>query len=388
MATMSTYIVFLILLVHLVGLNAMYGLVLRNGYIEALIRLRDVGPHVLPGSNNPILKRYTLIPPLDKLLTLATVMFANITDGSTPQSSLYAFQFAGQLVPIFTIMVIEGLRSGNRRGVLSVSFIWGCLTQCAGYGFLMPLYTTMHLLTSATAGDVGKQLANAIRVSDVQLLDALPQSLILGYVVPSILMSIPVGSSALHQWLMGFWQGVPVWVILLQYVFRSVSQKQEQAGSETQKTCGDNRHTRSRELHALKRVYYFAFAFATACQLATYAILGIRLLYPTLFSPHLRDTLTFSKVFIQPPIFTPGKMESMATGIHNFFQYDQYIGSLAALIWAVRLEVKAREYVLLTDGAKLIAEIVGLSVMSGPAGAFILLIWQRDQKVYLNHALA
>lgn len=85
-------------LIHLVGLKAMYGLVLCNSYYDALIHLRDHGPHVLPGSNNPILTRFSGFVPFDKLLTLAGVMFANVTDSSAHQVSLYAFHFTGQLV--------------------------------------------------------------------------------------------------------------------------------------------------------------------------------------------------------------------------------------------------------------------------------------------------
>ena len=102
------------------GLNSMYVAVYRNGYIDALIRLRDVGPHVLPGSDIPILTKFTGIRPLDKVLTLAGVMFANVTDGSAPHFSLYGFQFAGQLVAVLTVVTIEGVRSGNQGAVMSL----------------------------------------------------------------------------------------------------------------------------------------------------------------------------------------------------------------------------------------------------------------------------
>ena len=107
-------------LIYAFGLNSMYGLVYRNGYINALIKLRYHGPHVLPGSNTPILTTFTGLRPLDQILTLAGVLFANINDGSTPQLSLYAFHFAGQLVSIFTVVMIEGRRRGNKRGVMSL----------------------------------------------------------------------------------------------------------------------------------------------------------------------------------------------------------------------------------------------------------------------------
>lgn len=104
--------------IYVFGANALYGLLFRNGYYHALLRLRDEGPHHLPDSSNDILDRYTGINLLDKLLTLASVMFANVTDGSSPQLSLYAFHFGGQYLAILVVITIEGLRSGNQSSPL------------------------------------------------------------------------------------------------------------------------------------------------------------------------------------------------------------------------------------------------------------------------------
>ncbi|KAH8199181.1 hypothetical protein TruAng_006650 [Truncatella angustata] len=68
---------------------------------------------VLPGSEAPLLICFLGLPYADDRFKLATVLWANITDGSYPALSLYAFQFGGQLVPIFMIMMIEGFKSGN-----------------------------------------------------------------------------------------------------------------------------------------------------------------------------------------------------------------------------------------------------------------------------------
>lgn len=106
--------------IYILGLDSMYGLVARNGYIDALIDLRHNGPQYLPGSTNPVLTHFTGIALLDKLLTLAGVMFANVTDGSAPQLSLYGFYFAGQLVSIFTVIAIEGMREGNQGGIMAL----------------------------------------------------------------------------------------------------------------------------------------------------------------------------------------------------------------------------------------------------------------------------
>lgn len=67
--------------------------------------------------------------------------------------------------------------------------------QSIGYGFIMPLYGIFHLLTSRTAGRVDRTLAQAIRVPDLTVLKTLPWSLTIGYIIPTILMAIPLQSN-------------------------------------------------------------------------------------------------------------------------------------------------------------------------------------------------
>ena len=66
-------------------------------------------------------------------------------------------------------------------------------------------------------------------------LETLAPSITVGYIVPSILMCLPLSSSVLHQWLGGFWQGFPVWVTLMQYTFcfwrRKLSREPRQSDS-------------------------------------------------------------------------------------------------------------------------------------------------------------
>lgn len=57
---------------------------------------------------------------LDYWLTVLQCVFANVTDGSAPRLSLYAFQFAGQLVSVMTVLMIESMREGNRRTMVSL----------------------------------------------------------------------------------------------------------------------------------------------------------------------------------------------------------------------------------------------------------------------------
>lgn len=84
------------------------------------MRLWEDGPHMLPGTSNPILTKYTSIRPLDRLITFSVVPFANVTDGSTPQFSLFAFHFSGQWASVLTIVFMEGLRTGNGDSIMSL----------------------------------------------------------------------------------------------------------------------------------------------------------------------------------------------------------------------------------------------------------------------------
>lgn len=112
--------VFLLSILLIVAFDSMWGFIFRNGYYDALVRLRDIGPHLLPGSNTPLQERYTGIGPVDYWLTVLQAVFANIFDGTAPKLSIYAFYFAGQLVPVITVMCVEGYREGNKENVISL----------------------------------------------------------------------------------------------------------------------------------------------------------------------------------------------------------------------------------------------------------------------------
>lgn len=93
------------------SVHTMWAALWRNGYFGALMRLWEDGPHMLPGTSNPILTKYTSIRPLDRLITFSVVPFANVTDGSTPQFSLFAFHFSdpwpGYYLCSSLLMVVE-----------------------------------------------------------------------------------------------------------------------------------------------------------------------------------------------------------------------------------------------------------------------------------------
>ena len=108
-----------LILWNVISIYTVWGTLWRDGYFTSVISLWNHGPFVLPGSSNPILTNYTLVPFFDDLITFSVVLFANASDGSAPPLSLFAFYFTGQWAAILTLIFMEGLRTGNRRLLMS-----------------------------------------------------------------------------------------------------------------------------------------------------------------------------------------------------------------------------------------------------------------------------
>ena len=180
--------------------------------------------------------------------------------------------------------------------------------QGLGYGFAMPLYTISHLLVSPTATRASPVLAHDIRMRDVLFVRTLVPSVILGYILPSILMAIPTFSPSLHQWLGVLWQGFPVWIILLQYAWTFRSLRFGPMSRYNNVPLDDERTTASdgiNEKKALHDAYIFAFGVSAATHLTTFGILGARQIFPSLFS----SVLNFRDVFVPPMFYSRSHMK-------------------------------------------------------------------------------
>ena len=85
-----------------------------------MVRIRDEGPRNLPGTTASLKTSYTGIKSLDYQLTVLTLFFWQLIDGSHPNGSLLCFHFAGQIAAGLGLFVIEALRSGNRNRLISL----------------------------------------------------------------------------------------------------------------------------------------------------------------------------------------------------------------------------------------------------------------------------
>ncbi|KAH8898677.1 hypothetical protein GQ53DRAFT_836763 [Thozetella sp. PMI_491] len=365
--------------VEMAGLDSMFGRAYRSGWIAAvgdIIGSSDPQVAVLPLSSTKVLKHYTGWSAMDNLLAWAAVMWANVVDGSTPPLSLYAIQFSGQLVPVFAVFMIEGLRIGNSHNAFYYSVLWGYLMQMFGYATIMPLYCSVHLLLSPTAG-THRESARPRYLTPLDLRAVAP-AISLGYGGLTFLFAYPFASGDIRQWLCAVWQGFPLHVVGIQYILANTILPKTKSKQHLSRTL-------NQDVTALSSFYNFCFYVAASTQIFVFSVLGVVAVSPTLFPAYLAETLTVANVFVPGPWYSFRPMESMATEMHTMLLYDQYVGSMAGIIWAVILYSISRSSPLrFREQLFLGFDVLKWCVIGGPAGAVVRLLQRRDTQLLLQ----
>ena len=77
------------------------------------------GPMVLPGTTEPARTHFTGVAPIDGFLVLLLQFFWTGVNGQLPALSLFLVYMAGQCLAMHAMVVMEGMRAGNRGRVIS-----------------------------------------------------------------------------------------------------------------------------------------------------------------------------------------------------------------------------------------------------------------------------
>lgn len=80
-------------------------------FIEPL----DAAHDGFPGAPKPVFRSFTGVQVLDGALAVLVAYFSALFDGDVaPQFNIYGFWAFWQFVPLSVLVVLEGLRAGNR----------------------------------------------------------------------------------------------------------------------------------------------------------------------------------------------------------------------------------------------------------------------------------
>lgn len=372
-----------------------------NGMGKVLRDVLDPNSDVeLPGAPLPIKRTFTGVGPLDKQLSVLVTFFAALINDPGAGYEVTAFYIWGmaQFAAGWTALVLEARRAGNRGRAVAWVGTLGVVFQNITWTAAVPLFLALHLLTSPVAkiaGKSAKEAGDAARSSlFVYLWDLalLPVAVTLGLNVPTIFMSLPGllnQSAATHYNWIAFWQAFPVWTVAILDILHNACYfllgsllPMDAAGKST--TPGNG------FLFAVSGVYQFGL---TLCTITHVPIMLVSALpgpvrsalvsaFPK-FAPFFSQ-VTFARTFVPHPLFAPRTVDpaayapgDLAAMVINFLQYDLFTGNTALLLWALYLHFTTAR----RPAAKTLEIAAFWSLLAGPIGATLALLWDRDELV-------
>ncbi|OTA97651.1 hypothetical protein M434DRAFT_391584 [Hypoxylon sp. CO27-5] len=381
------------------GFRATIGAMSTNG-VGKLLREVTSGNTELLGAPTPFKREYTGIRGVDQQLSILVGFFSALIDdrGAGWDTTAFFVWGMGQFAAGWTLLVLEGRRSGNRGRLVSWVGTVGLIFQGMTWTFTVPLYLALHLFTSPisklgskdkkTVGDTARQ-SLFVYLWDLALI---PMAVTLGLIVPTVIMSMPSllnQTADTHYSWIAFWQAFPLWTVLIQdilhnacyYLLGSLS-PQDSKGKPT--TPGDG------FMGAVAGVYQYALTISVVSHVPVLLISvlpdSLRSALASAFPKYapLLSQITFARTFVPYPLSAPPTIDPAAYGpgdlaplTVNFLQYDLYTGNLALLLWALYLHATTAGHSL----GRTLRLTLFWTLVGGPSGAVVALLWDRDEIV-------
>ena len=245
--------------------------------------------------------------------------------------------------------------------------------QIASFALLNPLYLLIDLFISPSIVSISPRN----HLPNTASLLAIPLSLLVGYIFPSILMALPTPSIVSHdrkQLLMSIWQVFPLWV---GFSHQGLTRLLAGLVSDRQKV----------RLISQRAVYLFAVLLAMVTHISTFAIVCVSALFPDLFAVQYKGSFNFASTFMPDGLVQPSQVKAVGDGAHLLLQYDEFTGSTALVVWAIALvSISWPRYSLQSRLLSFSLIAVLATALTGPIGAAAILLWMRDETVMKEFA--
>jgi hypothetical protein len=235
---------------------------------------------------------------------------------------------------------------------------------------MTPVYLALHLLTSPTAVAPTRE---DILVDAVDLI-ALPASFVVGYIIPIVLIALPAPSAVtiiFKQTVMAWYQQWNLFISLPRFIFAYLLRRLYPAsGFPTYRTL-------------ICYVYIFAFVLAAIPHWTVMVLSCTASLWPGLFADGISNLLRPSNMLIPKSPWSGVKDVSLSEGFRWVIQWDYLIGTAAMLAWAATMYVRARKEHTGhgSPALDILMKIIMYSLLGGPGGAAVGLLWERDKIV-------
>ncbi|KAI9055105.1 hypothetical protein LZ554_000070 [Drepanopeziza brunnea f. sp. 'monogermtubi'] len=408
--SLRTIVLLALPLLSLLGGYGTWALASSNGTFENIFALIASKDPKFPGTEDPLVDTYTTIPWLDRQLTILVTFFAPVVYRETGALTLLSRYGTGQFGGAWTLIVMEGMRVGNRWRAVSFVATMGLIFQNISYTVTVPVWLFLHLLTSPVARPFP---SNSIHANSGLLIDpwdllVLPYSVAISFLLPTILMALhypSVVSTRTHQQLIAFWQPFPLWTVIAHFFLRGTARWLSGIFHSTRTKQDTSRPTEApgaSYLSNAKHVYRFVLFICISTHVPTFLLALLPAGAVPASMPSLAALASHSFASVYVPYFpVPSyRVSSLAEGVHTFLAWDLHIGSTALLCWAILLHRNAtteranedpnvslpiyRDLLLgerIEDGLawrKLIAKVAIWTLLGGPIAAVAVLLWERD----------
>ncbi|OBT62141.1 hypothetical protein VE03_08318 [Pseudogymnoascus sp. 23342-1-I1] len=376
--------VFLLLLVTLWAVIALYHFSAINGFFDQFGAALD-SPTLLDSIPFQILNTNGTYPRIDSQLRAVLIfiwVFAG--NGSNPEASLTGFFYLGNWGVSWFLVIMETLRSGNKHKLIAFDSILGILVFNWAHPVIMPIYLSLHLLTSPTAS---LPTRNNVVIDSTDLL-ALPLSFIIAYTLPITLLSVPpsVFGMVFKQTIMAWYQQWNLYIGLTHFMLAFTLRRlfsnfqSDSAGSLSPRSIHKEASTKSSRL--LHTAYIFVFIMGSIPYLTTMTISCTASIWPSLFAPSVASSLTLANILIPPSPFSGRQSVDLIQGAVWIIRWENVLASLIMGVWALALHRRAR----CSQGSKMewkeiigmVGRLVGYTLVGGPSGVAVGLMWERD----------
>ena len=259
--------------------------------------------------------------------------------------------------------------------------VTGILVENVAAAVILPAYCLLHLITSPIAAT---SISTAARKTSLLVhpaeLSVLPWSVLLGCGIPSVMILAsgtapgkPLRSSR------QFWILVRQIHPLLSSAVQLVLSMLSRSGDVGYVSAGDRNRNVTR---ALRRVYSVATYIAVLSHSAVFALVFVSKTIPWMLSDEYVAYLSPSRIFMPKPFWLDSvpQVESAASGIQLFLQWDELVSCLTILVWAVALNRDALySHPRGSSFQSLFWRVMTLTCIGGPATAAISVIRERDE---------
>ncbi len=250
--------------------------------------------------------------------------------------------------------------------------------QNLAYAVVMPIWFILHLSTSPTV----TTNSTPDFLVDFSSVVGIPLSMAVGYVLPTVLMSLPapsVQSFEQKQMFMALWQEFPLWVGISQQLLQPILARIFGLSGHKAES---REISKEKSIKALRILYVALLAAAGANQVSTMTLVGTSTMFPGLFAAEYQNPFDVRKVFLPQATSAFTKVESIGSGVLMLLQYDNFIGSSSMALWASTLFLQARKSGKGSSNFVTIC-ILGLATVAvtGPLGYAVACVWARDEIV-------